>query len=122
MVISPALGYEEVKCYGYGNLMGEEPSNALVKNDIERVEKFQIGSDNSYISDLEYFFFGTSFVRVRFTTSAGDEKKNTYHGMNPKGKFKPDSALVANNTYLYKPTAYFDNGYLAAVGMTIYDP
>eukprot|EP00352_Strombidinopsis_acuminata_P002695 CAMPEP_0176380538 /NCGR_PEP_ID=MMETSP0126-20121128/31207_1 /TAXON_ID=141414 ORGANISM="Strombidinopsis acuminatum, Strain SPMC142" /NCGR_SAMPLE_ID=MMETSP0126 /ASSEMBLY_ACC=CAM_ASM_000229 /LENGTH=73 /DNA_ID=CAMNT_0017743913 /DNA_START=260 /DNA_END=481 /DNA_ORIENTATION=+ len=52
----------------------------------------------------------------------GKEMKSAYHGENPRGNFKPDFAQLANDTYLYKPTAYFDNGVLAAVGATYYDP
>ena len=56
---------EEFKfCYGYGNLMGD-PSKYL-QDDWEKVNRFEVGQGNTYLSYIDYFFEGKNHLRMGY--------------------------------------------------------
>ena len=49
-------------CYGYGSAYGTP--DKLMKDDMDRVEKYQVGQENVFLNRIDFYFEGKSYLNA----------------------------------------------------------
>ena len=106
-------------CYGYGSIYGTP--DKLMRDDMDRVLKQEAGQGGRYVSQLDFYFEGKSYLNVFWSDREDSSYETTSgwrHGASPYGTqpFKPSDWPIGEGDVLVRTAALFYNNNLKAFG------